>query len=69
MHRALLLLVETHAKVGDVAPALIGRILEGLITNITQVALSCFQQIPKYGTGGMLTVRVVTGQSRTENAR
>ncbi|KAK1922962.1 exocyst complex component Sec5-domain-containing protein [Papiliotrema laurentii] len=55
MHRALLLLVETHAKVGDVAPALIGRILEGLITNITQVALSCFQQIPKYGTGGMLT--------------
>ncbi|KAK8850389.1 hypothetical protein IAR55_004307 [Kwoniella newhampshirensis] len=55
MHRAILLLVEAHAKVGDIAPALVTRVLEALVNGITEVALSCFQQIPKYGTGGMLT--------------
>jgi exocyst complex component 2 len=57
MHRAILLLVEAHARVGDVASALIPRVLEALVNGITEVALACFQQIPKYGTGGMLTVR------------
>jgi exocyst complex component 2 len=56
MHKTLLLLVETHARVSDVALPLVPRILGGLITSVTQVALSCFQQIPKFGTGGMLLV-------------
>jgi exocyst complex component 2 len=56
MHQAILLLVETHARVGNVAPGLVGRVLEALVEGITQVALGCFQQIPEYGTGGMLTV-------------
>ena len=55
MHRTLLLLVETHAKVNDVAPPLVGRVMESLIEMITQVALSAFQKVPNFGTGGMLT--------------
>lgn len=56
MHKAILLLVEAHAGVGDVAPALITRVLEALVNGITEVALGCFGQIRQYGTGGMLTV-------------
>lgn len=56
MHQAILLLVEAHAKIGDIAPALVNRTLVALVTKITETALVCFQQIPKYGTGGMLTV-------------
>ncbi|WVR08462.1 hypothetical protein IAU60_005517 [Kwoniella sp. DSM 27419] len=54
MHKAILLLVEAHSKVGDIAPDLVPRVLEALVNGITQVALSSFQQIPKFGTGGML---------------
>ena len=57
MHKAILLLVEAHARVGNVAPSLITRVLEALVNVITQAAMDCFQQIPKFGTGGMLTVR------------
>ncbi|KAK4688269.1 exocyst complex component 2, partial [Tremellales sp. Uapishka_1] len=55
MHKAILLLVEAHSQVGQVAPDLTGRVLEALVNVITQVALDCFQRIPKYGTSGMLT--------------
>lgn len=56
MHRLVLILVESHSKVGDVSPALVSRVLQGLIEGVTEEALKCFQRIPKYGTGGMLTV-------------
>jgi exocyst complex component 2 len=56
MHKAILSLVEAHAKVGDIAPALVNRVLIALVTEITESALRSFQQIPKFGTGGMLTV-------------
>ena len=56
MHKAILMLVETHAKIGDLVPALVDRVLIALVTRITEVALHSFQQVPKYGTGGMLTV-------------
>lgn len=56
MHRAILLLVESHVRVNDTAPTLVNRVLEALVTGVTEVALQSFQQIPKYGTGGMLTV-------------
>lgn len=56
MHKALLLLVEAHARLGVVAPSLTSRVLEALVNGLTEVALQCFQQVPKFGTGGMLTV-------------
>ena len=56
MHRAILMLVDTHSRVGDLAPALLPRVLEALVGVVASVALECFQQIPKFGTGGMLTV-------------
>jgi exocyst complex component 2 len=60
MHKTILMLVEAHAKVGDIVPStatgLVNRVLIALVTKVTEVALRCFQQVPKYGTGGMLTV-------------
>jgi exocyst complex component 2 len=61
------MLVEAHAKIGDIVPSsptpagtgaggLVNRVLIALVTTATEVALRCFQQVPKYGTGGMLTV-------------
>jgi hypothetical protein len=54
------MLVEAHAKVGNTVPSsasgLVNRVLVALVTKVTEVALRCFQQVPKYGTGGMLTV-------------
>lgn len=57
MHKAILLLVESHVRVTDIAPSLVTRVLEALVTGLTDVALQSFQQIPQFGTGGMLTVR------------
>lgn len=62
MHKAILMLVEAHAKIGDTlipsaaTGGLVNRVLIALVTALTEVALRCFQQVPKYGTGGMLTV-------------
>lgn len=56
MHKIILLLVEAHAQTGDIAPALVPRVIQALIEGATNVALSYFQQIKKYGPGGMLTV-------------
>ncbi|WVW81078.1 hypothetical protein I302_103069 [Kwoniella bestiolae CBS 10118] len=55
MHKAILLLVEAHSRIGDISPNLIQRVIEALVSQITQVALGCFGRIPKFGTGGMLT--------------
>lgn len=65
MHRTILLLVDAHVKTSDTAPAVVSRVLEALVTNVTQVALASFQQIPKFGTGGMLTVRIYSYRSRS----
>ena len=60
MHKTILMLVEVHAKVGDTVPTsangLVNRVLIALVTKVTEVALRCFQQVPNYGTGGMLIV-------------
>lgn len=56
MHKAIISLVEAHAKVGDIAPALVNRVLVALVIKITEASLRCFREIPKYGTGGMLMV-------------
>ncbi|RXK41720.1 hypothetical protein M231_00955 [Tremella mesenterica] len=55
MHKAILMLVDTHSKVGDLAPALLPRVLEALVEVIATVALDSFQKVSKFGTGGMLT--------------
>ncbi|KAK6906719.1 hypothetical protein I203_100706 [Kwoniella mangroviensis CBS 8507] len=55
MHKAILLLVEAHSRIGNISPNLIQRVIEALVNQITQVALNCFQKVPKFGTGGMLT--------------
>ena len=56
MHKAILLLVETHSKVNDVSPPLVRRVLEELVNEVTEVALRSFQKITQFGTGGMLMV-------------
>ena len=58
MHKTILLLVETHSKVSDVSPPLVRRILEALVLHITRVALSSFQKITQFGTGGMLMASI-----------
>ncbi|WVO20401.1 uncharacterized protein IAS62_001697 [Cryptococcus decagattii] len=58
VHKIILLLVDAHAQTGDIAPALVPRVIQALIEGVTNVALSCFQQIKKYGPGGMLTATV-----------
>ncbi|WWC65439.1 uncharacterized protein I303_108057 [Kwoniella dejecticola CBS 10117] len=55
MHKAILLLVETHSRISKISTNLIQAIIEALVNKITQVALNSFQKIPKFGTGGMLT--------------
>ncbi|ORX41152.1 exocyst complex component Sec5-domain-containing protein [Kockovaella imperatae] len=54
MHKTILLLVETHSKINDVAPSLVRRIIEALVNEVTKVALSSFEKITQFGTGGML---------------
>lgn len=63
MHKAILLLVESHVRVGDIAPSLLDRVLQALVEGITDVALQSFQQIPKFGTGGMLSVGLKASRS------
>jgi hypothetical protein len=68
MHKTILLLVDAHVKTGDTAPAVVSRVLQALVTNVTQVALTLFQQIPKFGTGGMLTVSTIHAGLTVGNA-
>ncbi|WWC72387.1 uncharacterized protein I206_106349 [Kwoniella pini CBS 10737] len=55
MHKAILLLVETHSRINQISINLIQNIIEALVNKITQVAFISFQKIHKFGTGGMLT--------------
>lgn len=72
MHKTILMLVEVHAKVGDTVPTsangLVNRVLIALVTKVTEVALRCFQQVPKYGTGGMLTVGLFRSSSLSSSS-
>ncbi|ODO10434.1 hypothetical protein I350_01029 [Cryptococcus amylolentus CBS 6273] len=58
MHKVILLLVDTHAQVSNIAPARLAQVLQALVGNVTQVVLGCFQRIRQYGLGGMLTATV-----------
>ncbi|KAF9115084.1 hypothetical protein BGX27_009007 [Mortierella sp. AM989] len=54
MIEALLSLVVVHAQISEIAPPLVFRALSALLINMAQDCLRCFQQIERFGMGGML---------------
>lgn len=58
MHRIILQLVEAHARVSNVNPILVNKILQALVSRLAQSALEAFKIIKRFGTGGMLTATV-----------
>lgn len=57
MYEALLYLVSVHSHVSVVAPGLLDRTMRSLVEDLTSEALACFQQVKRFGMGGMLRVR------------
>ncbi|KAF9180188.1 hypothetical protein BGZ51_009012 [Haplosporangium sp. Z 767] len=54
MYEALLSLVVVHAQITEIAPPLVFRALSALLINMAQDCLRCFQQVERFGMGGML---------------
>ncbi|KAF9931299.1 hypothetical protein BGZ65_004944 [Modicella reniformis] len=54
MYEALLSLVVVHAQISEIAPPLVSRALSALLVNMAQDCLKCFQQVERFGMGGML---------------
>lgn len=54
MYEALLELVVVHAQISEIAPPLVSRALSALLINMAQDCLKCFQQVERFGMGGML---------------
>jgi len=54
MYEALLSLVVVHAQISEIAPPLVFRALSALLINMAQDCLRCFQQVERFGMGGML---------------
>ncbi|KAF8923888.1 hypothetical protein BGZ58_002410 [Dissophora ornata] len=54
MYEALLSLVLVHAQINEIAPPLVFRALSALLINMAQDCLRCFQQVERFGMGGML---------------
>lgn len=50
-------MVEVHAEISRVSKPLLGRTLSTLLEETAKVALECFRQVPRFGMGGMLSVR------------
>ena len=63
MYRVSMTLVEIHAQVSRVTEGLLDRVLHALVEDAANEALRCFQQVKRFGMGGMLRVGVayVTG--------
>jgi exocyst complex component 2 len=59
MYETLMYLVSVHAQVSAVAPPLLERTFNALIEELFAAALRCFQQVPRFSMGGMLTVSVL----------
>lgn len=60
MYRASMTLVEIHAQVSRVAEGLLDRVLHALVEDAADEALRSFQQVKRFGMGGMLRVGVNT---------
>lgn len=58
MFRVSMTLVEIHAQVSRVAEGLLDRVLYALVEDAADEALRCFQQVKRFGMGGMLRVGV-----------
>lgn len=56
MLKDLLCLVDAHAHVTTLAPALIQRVIETLVRELAQALLRAFKQINEMGLGAMLSV-------------
>jgi exocyst complex component 2 len=56
MYETLLSLVVVHAQISEIAPPLVFRALSALLINIAQDCLRCFQEVKRFGMGGMLQV-------------
>ncbi|KAG0296297.1 hypothetical protein BGZ96_009837 [Linnemannia gamsii] len=56
MYETLLSLVVVHAQISEIAPPLVSRALSALLINIAQDCLRCFQEVKRFGMGGMLQV-------------
>jgi exocyst complex component 2 len=57
MYEALLYLVGIHSQVTVVAKNLLERTMNALVEDVASEGLTCFQQVKKFGMGGMLRVR------------
>lgn len=57
MFRATMTLVEIHAQVSRVAEGLLDRVLYAVVEEAAEEALRSFQQVKRFGMGGMLRVR------------
>ncbi|KAF9437553.1 hypothetical protein BGZ76_000261 [Entomortierella beljakovae] len=60
MYEALLSLVVVHAQISEIAPPLVFRALSALLINMAQDCLRCFQQVERFGMGGMLQATLET---------
>lgn len=49
-------LVGVHAQVSSAAPSLLDRALGALVGDLAEECLGCFQQVRRFGMGGMLRV-------------
>ncbi|KAI7822728.1 exocyst complex component Sec5-domain-containing protein [Gamsiella multidivaricata] len=58
INEALLSLVIVHAQISEIAPPLVSRALSALLLNMAQDCLRCFQQVERFGMGGMLHATV-----------
>lgn len=53
-------LVEIHAQVSRVAEGLLDRVIHALVEDAADEALHCFQQVKRFGMGGMLRVGITS---------
>ena len=60
MFDTLIYLVGVHAQVSSAAPSLLDRVLGALVDDLAEECLGCFQQVRRFGMGGMLRVRILT---------
>ena len=56
MYKALMYLVEIHARLSQVAEGLLNRTFHFLVEDLAREMLTCFRQVRRFGMGGMLRV-------------
>lgn len=59
IYEALLQLVLIHSQVTSVAKSLVNRVLATIVNEMATESLRCFEQVERFGLGGMLQVLVL----------